>query len=85
MARNYFDAVINDAPDVRTEVQTYIAAIDKAVAINQLGLWAIWRFYQITPTPVPTARTFQAWPERCCRPSSETRTERVRTGHPHDF
>ena len=42
MARNYFDAVINasDAPpDIRDEVQTYIAAIDKAVAINQLSVY----------------------------------------------
>jgi len=37
MARNCFDAVLNapDVPlDIRTEVQTYVAAIDKAVAIN---------------------------------------------------
>jgi tetratricopeptide (TPR) repeat protein len=42
MARNYFDAVLNapEAPsDIRTEVQTYIAAIDKAVAINQLSVY----------------------------------------------
>ena len=40
MARNYFDAVINapDVPsDIRTEVQTYVAAVDKAVAINQFS------------------------------------------------
>ena len=37
MARNCFDAVLNapDVPlDIRTEVQTYVAAVDKAVAIN---------------------------------------------------
>jgi tetratricopeptide (TPR) repeat protein len=37
MARNYFDTVLNAPdvpPDIRTEVQTYVAAIDKAVAIN---------------------------------------------------
>ena len=42
MARNYFDAVLNapDTPaDVRTEVQTYIAAVDKAVAINQFSIY----------------------------------------------
>ena len=42
MARNYFDAVLNapDAPsDIRTEVQTYVAAIDKAVAVNQLSIY----------------------------------------------
>jgi hypothetical protein len=42
MARNYFEAVLNtpDVPsDVQTEVQTYIAAVDKAVAINQLSIY----------------------------------------------
>ena len=42
MARNYFDAVLNapDLPaDIRTEVQTYVAAIDKAVAINQFSVY----------------------------------------------
>jgi len=42
MARNYFDAVINapDVPsDIRTEVQTYVAAVDKAVAINQFSVY----------------------------------------------
>jgi tetratricopeptide (TPR) repeat protein len=42
MARNYFDAVLNNPEtpsDVRTEVQTYIAAVDKAVAINQLSIY----------------------------------------------
>ena len=42
MARNYFDAVLNapDTPaDIRTEVQTYIAAVDKAVAINQFSIY----------------------------------------------
>ena len=42
MARNYFDAVLNapDTPDdVRNEVQTYVAAVDKAVAINQLSIY----------------------------------------------
>ena len=42
MARNYFDAVLNapDTPaDVHTEVQTYIAAVDKAVAINQFSIY----------------------------------------------
>jgi hypothetical protein len=42
MARNYFDAVLNtpDVPsDVHTQVQTYIAAVDKAVAINQLSIY----------------------------------------------
>jgi tetratricopeptide (TPR) repeat protein len=37
MARNCFDAVLNAPdvpPDIRTEVQTYVAAVDKAVAIN---------------------------------------------------
>jgi tetratricopeptide (TPR) repeat protein len=42
MARNYFNAVRDDPntpSDVRTEVLTYIAAIDKAVAINQLSVY----------------------------------------------
>ncbi len=42
MARNYFDAVLNapDVPaDIRTEVQTYVAAVDKAVAINQFSVY----------------------------------------------
>ena len=42
MARNYFDAVLNapDTPsDIRTEVQTYVAAVDKAVAINQFSVY----------------------------------------------
>ena len=42
MARNYFDAVITapDVPsDIRTEVQTYVAAVDKAVAINQFSVY----------------------------------------------
>jgi tetratricopeptide (TPR) repeat protein len=42
MARNYFDAVISapDVPsDIRTEVQTYVAAVDKAVAINQFSVY----------------------------------------------
>src|SRR5580704_11999862 len=42
MARNYFDAVLNapDTPDdIRNEVQTYIAAVDKAVAVNQLSIY----------------------------------------------
>jgi tetratricopeptide (TPR) repeat protein len=37
MARYYFDAVLNAPdvpPDIRTEVHTYVAAVDKAVAIN---------------------------------------------------
>ncbi len=37
-----FDAVLNapDTPaDVRTEVQTYLAAVDKALAINQLSVY----------------------------------------------
>jgi tetratricopeptide (TPR) repeat protein len=37
MARNCFDAVLNAPdvpPDIRTEVQTYVAAVDKAVAIK---------------------------------------------------
>jgi hypothetical protein len=37
MARYYFDSVLNAPdvpPDIRTEVQTYVAAVDKAVAIN---------------------------------------------------
>jgi Tetratricopeptide repeat len=41
MARNYFEAVLNAPdlpPDVETEVQTYIAAVDKAVAINQFSV-----------------------------------------------
>jgi tetratricopeptide (TPR) repeat protein len=41
MARNYFQAVL-DAPDtpsdIRNTVQTYIAAVDKALAINQLSI-----------------------------------------------
>src|ERR1700720_967996 len=39
MAHNYFDAVLNNPEtpaDVHTQVQTYIAAVDKALAINQL-------------------------------------------------
>jgi tetratricopeptide (TPR) repeat protein len=42
MARNYFDAVLKnpDLPsDARIEVQTYIAAVDKAVAINQFSIF----------------------------------------------
>jgi tetratricopeptide (TPR) repeat protein len=42
MARNYFDAVLKDPnlpSDIHTEVQTYIAAVDKAVAINQLSVY----------------------------------------------
>ena len=42
MARNYFDAVLNapDTPDdIRNEVQTYVAAVDKAVAVNQLSIY----------------------------------------------
>jgi tetratricopeptide (TPR) repeat protein len=42
MAHNYFDAVLNNPEtpaDVRTEVQTYIAAVDKALAINQLSIY----------------------------------------------
>jgi hypothetical protein len=42
MARNYFEAVLNgpDVPsDIRAEVQTYVAAVDKAVAINQLSVY----------------------------------------------
>ena len=42
MARNYFEAVLNapDTPsDIRTEVQTYVAAVDKAVAINQFSIY----------------------------------------------
>jgi tetratricopeptide (TPR) repeat protein len=37
MARNCFDAVLKNpylSPDIRTEVQTYLAVVDKAVAIN---------------------------------------------------
>ena len=43
MARSYFNAVLasKDLPDdVRTEVQLYIAAVDRAVAINQLSVYA---------------------------------------------
>jgi tetratricopeptide (TPR) repeat protein len=42
MARNYFDAVLagGDVPDdVRTEVQTYVTAVNKAVAVNQLSVY----------------------------------------------
>jgi hypothetical protein len=42
MARTYFQDVLNSAEtpaDIRTEVQTYIAAVDKAVAINQLSIY----------------------------------------------
>jgi tetratricopeptide (TPR) repeat protein len=42
MAHNYFDAVLNNPEtpaDIRTEVQTYIAAVDKALAINQLSIY----------------------------------------------
>ena len=42
MARTYFDSVLAapDLPaDVRTEVQTYLAAVDKAVAINQFSIY----------------------------------------------
>jgi tetratricopeptide (TPR) repeat protein len=42
MAHNYFDAVLNNPEtpaDVRTQVQTYIAAVDKALAINQLSIY----------------------------------------------
>ena len=42
MARTYFDSVLAapDLPaDVHTEVQTYLAAVDKAVAINQFSIY----------------------------------------------
>jgi hypothetical protein len=42
MARTYFDSVLNapDVPsDIRTEVQTYVAAVDKAAAINQFSVY----------------------------------------------
>ena len=42
MARTYFDSVLAapDLPaDIRTEVQTYLAAVDKAVAINQFSIY----------------------------------------------
>ena len=42
MARNYFDAVLNDPDtpaDIRIEVQTYVTAVDKAVATNQLSVY----------------------------------------------
>src|ERR1700721_3737580 len=42
MARNYFDAVLKDPnlpSDEHIEVQTYLAAVDKAVAINQLSAY----------------------------------------------
>jgi Tetratricopeptide repeat len=42
MARNYFDAVLNapDTPaDIRTEVQTYVTAVDKAVSTNQFSVY----------------------------------------------
>jgi tetratricopeptide (TPR) repeat protein len=43
MARSYFNAVLafKDLPeDVRIEVQTYVAAVDRAVAINQFSVYA---------------------------------------------
>ena len=43
MARSYFNAVLasKDLPnDVRTEVQSYVAAVDRAVAINQFSVYA---------------------------------------------
>ncbi len=42
MARNYFEAVLaapNVPSDIQTEVQTYVAAVDKAVAINQFSVY----------------------------------------------
>jgi tetratricopeptide (TPR) repeat protein len=42
MARNYFDAVVNAPdlpPDLRAQVQVYIAAVDKAVATSQLSIY----------------------------------------------
>lgn len=42
MARSYFNAVLasKDLPDdVRTEVQTYVAAVDRAVATNQFSVF----------------------------------------------
>jgi hypothetical protein len=42
MARTYFNAVLasKDVPDdIRTEVQTYIAAVDRAVAVNQFTVF----------------------------------------------
>jgi hypothetical protein len=42
MARSYFNAVLTskDLPnDVRTEVQSYVAAVDRAVAINQFSVY----------------------------------------------
>jgi tetratricopeptide (TPR) repeat protein len=42
MARNYFDAILtakDTPPDIQTEVQTYIVAVDKAVATNQFSVY----------------------------------------------
>jgi hypothetical protein len=42
MARSYFNAVLalkDLPPDVRTEVEVYIAAVDRAVAINQFSVY----------------------------------------------
>ena len=42
MARNYFESVLaapNVPSDIQTEVQTYVAAVDKAVAINQFSVY----------------------------------------------
>ena len=42
MARNYFEVRFrrSELPsDIQTEVQTYVAAVDKAVAINQFSVY----------------------------------------------
>ena len=42
MARNYFESVLtapNVPSDIQIELQTYIAAVDKAVAINQFSVY----------------------------------------------
>ena len=42
MARNYLKSVLaapNVPSDIQTEVQTYVAAVDKAVAINQFSVY----------------------------------------------
>ena len=88
MARNYFDAVINasDAPsDIRDEVQTYIAAIDKAVAINQLSVYGQFGLaYQTNANAGPNSPNVLALGQNAllvAPVSEDSGLERVRTGH----
>ena len=88
MARNYFDAVLNapDTPaDVRTEVQTYIAAVDKAVAINQLSIYGQFGLaYQTNANAGPNSPNVLALGQNALLSpaiSEDSGLERFRTGH----